>query len=140
MTYVAAKTAIASVIAGVSGIHQAPTNPNETQNDFPVAIIYLQRGKLSTGPTGTRKSLYNINIDVMTPMLDINNDLAILDPFIDSVTAALLAEISGNGDKLSGTISTFDDVDINYVAYSYAGVPCRGYRFTMNNVKILSNT
>lgn len=140
MTYAAAKTQIAAVVANVTGIHQAPANPNETQNDFPVAVIYLQTGNLGAGPIGTRKSLYNIAIDVLTPRLDLANDLAILDPFVDTVPAALIAEVSSGGDRFSGTISTFEEITMQYIALDYAGVPVRGYRFVLNNVKILSNT
>jgi hypothetical protein len=143
--FINAKTQIASVIAAVSGIHQAPTNPNETQNDFPFASIYLSTGNLGAGAEGTRKSLYNIVIDVLTNRIDLAHDLAIIDPFIDSIPAALIAQVSnisgGPGARFGNTISTFDEITMQFLPdANYAGVPCIGYRFIMSNVKILSNT
>lgn len=137
--YVSFKTQLASVVANVSGIRQSPTNPNETQNDYPFAAIYLMRANTGKGSVGTGKALYTIAIDVLTPRLDLANDLAILDPFIDSIPLALTNEVSDNGDRFSGTISTFEDIDISYIVTDYNGVPVRGYRFQMNNVKILTN-
>lgn len=141
MTYVAAKTQIAAVVAGVTGIHQAPTNPNETQNDYPFCAIYLASGNLGAGPIGTRKSLYNVVIDLLTRRINLPDDLALLDPFIDSIPAALIAEVSATGDKFSNTISTFDEITMTFIpSVDYAGVQMIGYHFVLNNVKILSNT
>jgi len=141
MTFVAAKTQIALVVAGVTGIAQAPTNPNETQNIFPVAAIYLSSGNLGAGAIGTRKSLYNVVIDVLTNRIDLAHDLTILDAFIDTIPAALLAEISDGGDRFSNTISTFDQITMQFLpTVDYAGVQLIGYRFILNNAKILSNT
>lgn len=139
--FVNAKAQIMNVIANVAGIHQAPTNPNETQNDFPFAVGYLASGNLGAGPTGTRKSLYNIVIDLLTRRINLPDDLALLDPFIDSIPLALIQEISGSGQRFSSTISTFDEITMQFIpSVDYAGVQMIGYHFIMNNVKILSNT
>lgn len=139
--FVNAKTQIMNVISSLTGIHQAPVNPNETQNDFPFAVGYLASGNLGAGATGTRKSLYNIVIDLLTRRINLPDDLATLDPFIDSIPLALIQQVSGNGQRFSLTISTFDEITIQFIpAVDYAGVQCIGYRFIMNNVKILSNT
>lgn len=139
--FASAKAQIATVIANVSGIAQAPTNPGETMNIFPFAAIYLADGILSVGPIGTRKSLYNIVIDILTNRIDLAHDLEILNPFIDSIPLALLAEVSDGGDKFSGTISTFRELRMSYISVTdYAGVQMVGYRFIMSDVKILVNT
>lgn len=139
--FVNAKTQIMNVIAGLTGIHQAPTNPNETQNDFPFAVCYYASGNLGAGPTGTRKSLHNIVIDLLTNRMNLPADLEILDPFIDSIPLALIQQVSGNGQRFSNTISTFGEITIQFIpSVEYAGVQCIGYRFILNDVKILSNT
>jgi hypothetical protein len=136
---------IAYVVSNVPGIKQAPAQPSETQNEYPFAAIYLATGTLGLGPTGTHKSLYNIAIDVLTNRMDLPNDLSILHPFIDLITSALDAEVSNSEDGLpggcfNGTISTFESVSISFLPkVDYAGVQMIGYRFLMNNVKILSN-
>lgn len=139
--FVNAKTQIALVVSQVSGIQQAPTNPQGTMNVFPFVVTYLTSGNLGAGAQGTRKSLYNVAIDVLTNRIDLANDLAILQPFVDSVPAALIAEVSDNGDRFGGTISTFDEITMQFIPMvKYAEVECIGYRFILNNVKILSNT
>jgi hypothetical protein len=132
---------ITTVLAAVSGVNQAPERPNETQNDYPFVVTYLVSGELGAGATGTRKSLYNIAIDLLTNRMDLNRDLQILNPFIDTIPAALIAEVSVGGDKFSSTISTFDTISMTFLpAVDYAGVQMIGYRFMLNNVKILNNT
>lgn len=130
--------AIATVVSGVSGIRQAPTYPNETQNVDPFAVTYVVDGRLEAGAVGTKRDLLNINVDVLIPKTDLARDLAKLTPFIDTVSAALVGQVSGTGARFGGTISAFDTLRIKYVGdVDYAGVPMRGYSFTMENVKIL---
>lgn len=136
-----ALAAIVTVVSGVSGIAQAPTNPNETQNAFPFAVTYYTRGSLAAVPVGTKKDLFDVAIDVLTKKIFLPNDLATLIPFLDTVSAALIAEVSDTGDQFGGKITTFDSVQISFIPLlDYAGVPMIGYRFMMTNVKILVNT
>lgn len=136
--------AIATVVSGVSGIRQAPTYPNETQNVDPFAVTYVVDGRLEAGAIGTKRNLLNINVDVLIPQTDLARDLAKLTPFIDTISAALVGQVSGTGGRFGNTISTFDTLRYKYIgnvqygdSASYAGVPMRGYSFTMENVKIL---
>lgn len=139
--FVNAKTQIMAVVANISGIKQAPTNPGETMNDYPFAVGYLANGNLGAGAVGTRKSLYNIVIDLLTRRINLPDDLALLDPFIDAIPAALIAKVSGDGNRFESTISTFDEITIHFIPMvKYAEVECIGYRFVLNNVKILNNT
>lgn len=133
-----ALSAIASVVSGVSGIKKAQNNPDETQNEFPFSVVYGITGNLTASPIGTRKDLFNVAVEVLTRKIFLPNDIALLIPFLDTVPAALIAEVSDGGDLFSGTITTFDRVVWNFVPeYDYAGVPLIGYRFIMENVKII---
>jgi len=137
-THAAAIAAIAAVVDSVSGITLAPTYPRETMNETPFAVTYVTNGEIDAGPIGTRKSLTNIAIDVLIIRRDIALDMETLTPFIDSVPAALLTEISTGGDIFSGTIDTFESISIEFLPQiDYGGVQMIGYRFLMNNVKIL---
>lgn len=132
---------IALVVSGVSGIQQAFTYPRDEQNIFPFAAIYVATGNIGVGPIGTRKSLTNINIDVIKNRLDLGADLAILAPFLDTVPTALIAQISGTGARFNATISTFTQVNYVFVpVLEYSTVPCIAYRFVMQDVKILQAT
>jgi hypothetical protein len=133
--------AIVSVVSAVSGIRQTPTNPTETANVYPFAVCYVMDGQLVNGAMGTRKFLVNIAIELLTARKDLGRDMALITPYIDSISAALLAEVSDSGDRFGGTISAFGDISFELLSdVPYAGVQMIGYRFTMTNVKILENT
>lgn len=139
MTVASALTAIASVVAGVSGIRSAPANPTEQANADPYAAIYVAGGNMTAGVIGSKYGLFTVAIDVLKVRKDLPRDLATLNPFLDSVPAALLAEVSDGGDMFSGNIVTFGGVEIEFLPdVNYAGVEMIGYRFMMVNVKFLS--
>lgn len=139
MTVASALTAIASVVAGVSGIRSAPANPTEQANADPYAAIYVAGGNMTAGVIGSKYGLFTVAIDVLKVRKDLPRDLATLNPFLDSVPAALLAEVSSGGDMFSGNIVTFGGVEIEFLPdVNYAGVEMIGYRFMMVNVKFLT--
>jgi hypothetical protein len=137
-----ALAAINTVIAGVTGIRQSHNYAPENPSVWPAAVIFPQSGKITASPIGSRKALHNINIDLLVPEQQSNlaRQLELLYPFLDTIPAALLAEVSDTGDQFSGTISTFGEIAYTFIVVNYAAVPCRGYRFTMRDVKILVNT
>lgn len=136
----AAIAAIATVVSGVSGVVQAPTYPNETQNYGPFAMTYFQNGILEGGAIGTKRGLININIDLLLQRNNLPDNLAQLTPLIDTVSLALLGEVSGSGGRFAGTISAFEKISIQLLPMvEYATVQMIGYRFTLQNVKILVN-
>ena len=133
--------AIITVVSAVSGIRQTPTNPTETANVYPFAVCYVMDGQLANGAMGTRKHLVNIAIELLTARKDLARDMALISPYIDSISSALLAEVSDSGDRFSATISAFEGINYELLPeVNYAGVQMIGYRFTMTNVKILENT
>lgn len=132
---------ITTVVRAVPGIKAAPINPNETQNEYPFAITYVSTGSVSGGAIGTTKSLNNIVIDLLKNRMNLPDDLAILIPFLDTIPAALDAQVTGNGNRFNNTISAFGDITYSLIPQlDYAGVQMIGYRFTMQNVKILWST
>jgi hypothetical protein len=140
MTITSALTAIAAVVAGVSGIKRAPDNPMENINEYPFALIYVMDGAINIGPIGTKKSLINIAIDLLTVRRDISLDMAILTPYLDSLALALVSELSTGGDQFTNTISTFGVLRLEFLPiYPYAGAEMIGYRFVMEDVKLLLN-
>ena len=133
--------AIVSVVSGVSGIRQAPVNPTEGANVYPFAMCYVINGRLVNGAIGTRKHLVNVAVELLTARKDLARDMALISPYIDSISSALLAEVSDSGTRFAGTVSAFESIDYELLQdFLYAGVQMIGYRFTMTNVKILENT
>ena len=133
--------AVISVVSGISGIRQAPTNPTDNPSIYPFAVCYVMDGQLVNGAMGTRKHLVNIAIELLTARKDLARDMALISPYIDSISSALLAEVSDSGDRFGGTISAFEGINYELLPdVTYASVQMIGYRFTMTNVKILENT
>jgi hypothetical protein len=133
-------TQVADVVSRVQGIRQAPVNPNETQNVSPFAVTYLFSGRINVGPIGTRKNLHQIAVDLFVERTDLARNIAALNPFIDSLPFALLSEVSDGGSLFNSTIQTFDGISTTFLpSVDYGGKQMIGYRFVLENVKVLVN-
>lgn len=135
-----ALTEIETVVAGVSGIQQAQSNPSETQNTALFAVIYVPKDNIAVAPIGTRRSLFTVNIDVLKTRTWLPNDMLALLPLLDTIPAALVGQVAQNGGLFGATIQTFGRVDVTFLPkVEYADVPYIGYRFAMVDTKILVN-
>lgn len=135
-----ALAAIADVVETISGIKKVDEPPTEQQSEYPFSIVYFQNGTLVAAPIGSKKNLFNVAVEVLTKKIKVQEDLAHVNPFLDSVPTALIAEVADGGSQFNHTIQTFDRIAIEFLPlYEYAGVPMIGYRFTMIDVKILVN-
>lgn len=141
MTIQAACLQIASVIRTVPGIRQvhdyAPDNPNA----FPAAIIYPGSGAFQNYTIGNQRSLSDITIDVLEPMQQqqLARFMDTFTAFVDTIPAALLAQMAGSGSRFGNTLETFERIDYTFLPrIEYAADPMRGYRFIIRGVKILT--
>lgn len=135
-----ALTAIATKLAGISGLAASPAYPPETMGETTFAITFVLDGQMDSANAGASATLLNIAVDVLTVRNDLAQDMARLAAFLDSVPLALLGEVRASEDQFSNTIETFSGIAIEYLpSVDYAGVQCVGYRFTMQNVKLLVN-
>ena len=124
---------------------QVPVNPPSMMSYSTFAITHPISGSIDIGPTATRKTIFNIAIDVLSKDIDLARTLQALKPLLDTIPNALIREVSydsdGNpGDMFSNSVSTFNRVSFSEIPLTdYGGVPVIGYRFTMEDVKILVN-
>lgn len=138
---------IVNVLRTVDGINQVPLNPPSVVSVETFGLVYPGNGKYTAGaPTGTKRGLHNISVDILTKNIDPARCIAKMKPFIDTVSTALGKQIAydsdGNpGPQFNHTIETFDDLDYNMILTpaDYGGVPVLGIHFVMNQVKILVN-
>lgn len=126
-------SAIVTLLQAVTNLTQVPVNPPETVGASTFAIVYPQTGTIDNGVVGVKKALHNISIDLLTKRTDLSRDMARIKPFVDTIPAALLADAT-----LTNTVQTFDSITYELVTPDYAGVPMIGYKFTLNNVKVLA--
>lgn len=124
---------------------QVPVNPPSMMSYTTFAITHPISGRIDIGPVGTRKSLFNVGIDVLSKDIDLARTFQTLKPLIDTVSDALIRQVSydsdGNpGQQFNHSISTFGAISFNEIPLTdYGGVPVIGYRITMEDVKILVN-
>ncbi|HEU4341003.1 MAG TPA: hypothetical protein VFU31_05480 [Candidatus Binatia bacterium] len=136
-TLVGAVTAIAAVVDGVSGIEAAPAIPKENLNNRTFALTYVMTSAVEISETGTKQHLVLIAIDLLRPLVNLNNELTILLPIVDAVSTALITEMTSGGDAFSNTIDTFSILRIEFLpSYTYSAVDCIGYRIMMEDTKL----
>jgi hypothetical protein len=138
-------TAIVGILRNVSGIDNVPLNPPSVMSYSTFGLVYPSSGNLVATPTGTRRGLHNIAIDVLTKDTDIARAIGRLRPLIDSVPSPLIAEVSyasngTPGGQFSNTIETFEEVTYAWIPLTdYAGIPVVGLHFVMTNAKVMVN-
>jgi hypothetical protein len=131
--------AIVAVLRSVSGLKQVPINPPENISVDTFAIVYPFSGSVEISPIGTRRMLHVIAVDILTRRTDLARNIAALKPLVDTVSNALMTEVSSSGDVFSGTMDTFGSLSYSWITSDYGGVGVVGYHFLMNDVKILVN-
>jgi len=127
-------SAVVVILKTITALKQVPIDPPDTVNVDTFAVVYAGSGMITNGVVGTKKSLHNIVVDVLTKRTDLARDMARIKPFIDTVKTALLADTT-----LSGKAQTYDSLSYELVNTDYASVPVIGYKFILNNVKILAD-
>ena len=133
MTLQAAIAATQVIVAAVTGIKQAPAYAPEQISEFPISIAYAGQGRVEFGPGGGMKALRSIVIEIHVSRLDLPRDLQEVMGYADSVPSALLADPT-----LGGTCSTFESIDYDFGPLGYGSMETIGFRFIIQNVKILS--
>ena len=127
-----ALTAVATIVRSVTTLKQVPVDPPETISVDTFAVVYAQSGSIDNGVVGLKKSLHSISVDCLTKRTDLARDLARVKPLIDLIPSALLANPT-----LAGTVQTFGSISYEVVQVEYGAVPMIGYKFLINDVKIL---
>jgi len=130
---------IAEVVAAVTGINAPQATPHENTSEFPMAMVYIFDGLVSSPSYGVMMDLDNIAIDILTPHRDISDDLPALHAVLDACKKALWSEIAlDTGGRFDSSIDTFQDIAISFLPnYTWAGVDMIGYRLVMQGVKLL---
>lgn len=127
-------TAVVNILKAITALKQVPVDPPDTVNVDTFAVVYPGSGNITNGVVGTKKSLHNIVVDILTKRTDLARDMARVKALIDPVKTALLADPT-----LTSTAQTFESLSYELTNTDYASVPVIGYKFTINNVKILAD-
>lgn len=136
---------ICIVLRTVTGMENVPLNPPSVMSYSTFGLVYPSTGTIDASPTGSKKSLHNLAIDILTKDMDKAKTIERIKPFVDSVPVALIRQVSYDtnsnpGQRFGNTIQTFESVTYSFIPEAdYGGVPVCGYHFSMNNTKILVN-
>src|SRR5512146_1775403 len=74
---------VVNVLRTVDGIDQVPLNPTSVQSYTTFGLVYPNSGTTEATPTGTRRSMHVIAIDLLSKNIDIARAMATLKPFVD---------------------------------------------------------
>lgn len=136
---------IIAVLRTVSGIENVPLNPPSVMSYQTFGLVYPSTGTFDASPTGTKKGLHTLSVDILSKDMDKARVIEKIKPFIDTVSMSLIRQVSydsdGNpGQRFNNTISTFESVTYSFIPEAdYGGVPVTGYHFQMNGVKLLTS-
>src|SRR5574339_958952 len=115
---------IVGVLRNVSGIQNVPLNPPSVMSYSTFGLVYPYTGAINVGPIGSRKALHNISIDILSKDVDIARTIKALKQLIDTVSDALLSEVSDGGSQFTGSIETFARLTYSWIPLTdYGGVP-----------------
>jgi hypothetical protein len=133
-----AVTAVASVVASVTGVNSSTAYPQFNISDRIFALNYVMSSVVEISETGTKQHLATISSDLLTPFVDVlNEDIETILGLVDSISTALITEATSGGDMFSAAIDTYSNLRIEFLpAYFYAGIQHIGYRIMLEDVKL----
>ncbi len=137
-TLTGAVTAVAAVVAGVSGVGASPAYFKFNINERIFALNYVMASTVEISETGTKQHLAMIASDLITPLVDVvNEDISTILALIDSISTALITEATTGGDMFSNALDTYTNLRIEFLPYYlYNNIPHIGYRVMLEDVKL----
>jgi hypothetical protein len=127
-------TAVAALVASISGIRRAPTYPEESLNIFPFVVVYPGAGSENYAVPGERLSLSSIVVELHVARKDMPRDIAAAMPYGDSIPNKLMLDPT-----VSGKADTFGGIEWTFGELNWGAQQTLGFRFTMLNVKRRNN-
>lgn len=128
---------VQSYMATLPGVRQASSAPPDAIGAFPFITAYPASGSWLPGtPAGAKTGLHNIAVEVHVARKNLPSDYAAVVGFCETVPNILMKQLYA--DQWGGTIQTFARVSYQFTALNYAGVDTLGFRFTIENVKMIS--
>ncbi len=136
-TLAGATAELVAVIAAVSGINHAPSEPTEQITTYPTAQTYTTGGSSINEPPDVEKSLHSINIAVLMPLNDIRQAIKVMLPLYEVIVAAIYTHRNG---RTSSHYATFGALNYTLGPVDWpSGQIMYGYIFTLDGIKIQNN-
>ena len=120
------------IVAGVSGVKQAPQYPPEKMSEFPFAIAFPGSGTFTPDASGTKRGLHRITLEIHTARKNMAQDVAAIIDYGESISSALL-----NNLRLNSTVDTINQIAYEFGPLGYDSVLTIGFTFSID-VKIIN--
>lgn len=132
-----ALAAIASVVAGVTGVNSSPSYAQFNINERVFSLNYVMVSVINLSEIGTKQHIATISCDLLTPIVGMTNELDIILGIADDITTAFAQEASSGGDMFGGTLGTCVHVRLEIIPfYPYNNIPHMGYRVMLEDAKL----
>jgi hypothetical protein len=124
--------AVAALARGVTGVRAAPNYPPDKADIFPFAVAVPDEGELQFVSAGFGKGLHTLALEVHVQRKDLATDIAAAMGLFEGLRTALLSDPT-----LGGKVSSYGPIRYQFQAMDWAGVGTIGWRFRLENMKIL---
>ncbi len=132
-----ALSAVASVVANVSGVNSSPSYALFNINERIFSLNYVMTSEAEISEIGTKQHLAVISCDLLTPLIGMTDEIDTMLGIADSASTALIQEASSGGDMFSDAMMTFSFCRIEFIPfYPYNNIPHIGYRIMLEGVKL----
>lgn len=134
-----ALSAVASIVASVSGVNSSPSFALFNINERIFALNYVMVSVAEIGALGTKEHHATIASDIITPLIGMTNEIDAILGIVDDVSTALISEMSsaGTGNGFSGALTTFVNLRVEFLpGYLYNNIPHIGYRVMLEDTTL----
>lgn len=121
----------------LGGIKIAPLRPLESFSDFPFSVCYASSGVIEFGSAQDKKGLHTLVVELHVARKDLPDDIQAAMGYGDSIPNLLMSKLI-NDNNWNHTIDTFKRISYTFGAMSWGEVSTLGFRFRVEEVKILS--
>lgn len=117
---------IQTLIAGLAGVRQAPTDPRDELNVFPFAVCFPNTGSSVARPIDDQTALHNLTLEIHTARKSLTRDMTTLYPYPELVANALY----GNNGKWSN-FNSVNNITYELTSGVWGSIQTLVYRFVV---------
>ena len=126
--------AVATKLAGLTGIKEAPAYAKDDMNMYPFAVVYPATGELALQSYNWGKAFHTLAIEIHFNPAVVKLALKQAYPFVEAVQDLFIAD-----PQISNTVSTVQSLTYVFTDLVWSGQFSIGYRFLLT-VKLQEST
>lgn len=115
---------IQAIVATVTGIREAPSEPPEQLATFPFSVCYPGSGEFEELTSGCMDGQHTIRLELHVARKNLRSDYLDLIDFVETIPFALL-----NDKTLGGTVDINERIRYSFEPLGWNGMETIGWRF-----------